>query len=115
MALLYRAGTVIWAKMVLDKQRTNPKNRRVLVVDDFHDTDEEAYCVAITGTFSYPLPRTSIPLPYSSSQATRCKSGLTKESVADCTWLVVVHKTEIIERAGHVNDSYMLQVRSNLP
>ena len=49
MAVIHYAGTVIRAYQVPDKRGVNPKDRPVLLVENFSDTDAEVYCVAITG------------------------------------------------------------------
>ncbi len=113
MAVIHYAGTVIRAYQVPDKRGVNPKDRPVLLVENFSDTDAEVYCVAITGAFDFPLPATSILLPFSSSR-NRCKTGLDKESVADCTWTVVVAACDIIERMGHIKATHLIEVRANL-
>jgi hypothetical protein len=98
MALKYQRGTIIIASQVPDQNGVNPKDRRVVLVRDFHDTDATAYGVAVTGTFDYPIPPTSISLPF--HRQGRCNTGLRKESVAVCNWFVVVAAQDILNRSG---------------
>lgn len=98
MALMYPRGTVLLVAQVPDKNGVNPKDRFVVLVRDFDDTDALAYGVAVTGTFNLPLPATSVRLPY--HRQGRSRTGLTKDSIADCTWVVVVAPQDIIKRNG---------------
>ena len=97
-ALKYPRGTILLISQVPDKNGVNPKDRFVVLVRDFDDADALAYGVAVTGTFNYPLPPTSISLPY--HRQGRCITGLTKDSVADCTWVVVAAPPDFIKRNG---------------
>ncbi len=98
MALKYPRGTVLLASQVPDQNGVNPKNRFVVLVRDFDDTDALAYGVAVTGTFTLPLPATSVRLPF--HRQGRCKTGLTKDCVADCTWVVVAAPQDFLKRSG---------------
>ena len=64
MALKYQRGTVVICSQVPDPNGVNPKNRPIVLVRDFDDTEPHAYGVAITGEFDYPLPASSIFAPY---------------------------------------------------
>ena len=98
MALKYPHGTILLISQVPDKTGVNPKDRSIVLVRDFDDTDVHAIGVAVTGTFNLPLPASSVPLPY--HRQGRCKTGLTKDSVADCTWVVVAAPQDFIKRNG---------------
>lgn len=116
-ALKYQAGTVILVSQVPDKNGVNHKDRFMVLVRDFNDTDLLAYGVAVTGTFALPLPATSVRLPF--HRQGRCKTGLTKDSVADCTWIVAATPADIIKRSGITPPRELLtilqQVQLQLP
>jgi hypothetical protein len=97
-AIVYPRGTIILASQVPDQNGTNPKDRPVLLLVDFADTDANAYGLAISSTFPHPPPATSIPLPY--QRQGNCQTGLTTPSVAICDWPVVVGKADIISKLG---------------
>lgn len=117
MPLKYQRGTVLLVSQVPDKNGVNPKDRFVVLVRDFDDTDTNAYGVAVTGTFTRPVPTSSIPLPY--HRQGRCQTGLTKECVADCTWVVVAAAQDIIKRAGFTPPvplrAILKEVQAHLP
>ena len=100
MAIKYQRGTVVLFSQVRDRNGVNPKDRPVVLVRDFDDAEAFAFGVAVTGEFDYPLPATSILLPY--SRTGKCKTGLTKESVAVCNWVASATKDEILARIGFV-------------
>ena len=100
MSLKYARGTIHVFKNVLDHNFVNPKNRLVVLVRDCDETDESAFGVAITGTFNYPLPPTSISLKWHPDG--RCKTKLRKECVADCTWIVMRGEGDFEPTGGHV-------------
>ena len=83
MALKYPRGTVVLVALVPDKNGGNHKDRPVVLVRDVEDTDALFCNVAVTSSFSYPVPVTSVKLPH--HRQGRCKTGLTMECVADCT------------------------------
>ncbi len=89
-AIKHLRGTVILVVQVPDKNGVNPKDRFVVLVRDFDDADPLVYGVAVTGTFAFPLPPTSVRLPY--HRQGRCKTGLTQDCIADCTWIVGLHR-----------------------
>ena len=109
MAIVHCKGTVVLAFDVPDKQNRNHKNRPVVLIEDLLDSDADVVCVAVTGEFSTPLPITAISLPYSSSRS-RCCTGLKKECVADCTWTVIVERSDILERWGAVTSINLVNI-----
>jgi hypothetical protein len=62
-AIKYVRGTIIKAR-VYDQNNANPKVQSVVLIRDFADTDTHAFGVAVTGTFTCPLPATSVLLPF---------------------------------------------------
>jgi hypothetical protein len=116
-ALKYQRGTILLVAQVPDKNGVNPKDRPVVLVRDFDDTDALVYGVAVTSTFTLPLPATSVPLPF--HRQGRCKTGLTKDCVADCTWVVVATPQEVLKRDGFTPPlelaTILQQVQQRLP
>jgi hypothetical protein len=98
MALVYQRGTIIVASQVPDPNGVNRKDRPVLLLLPFDDTDSDAYGIAISSTYPHPPPTTSILLPY--QRQGNCKTGLTSPSVAVCDWPVVVGKADILGKSG---------------
>jgi hypothetical protein len=94
----YPRGTIVLVSQVPDQNNVNPKDRFVVLVRDLDDTDSHVYGVAVTGTFTLPLPPTSVRLPY--HRQGRCKTGLNKDCIADCTWIVVATPADIIKALG---------------
>ena len=83
MAIKYPLGSIVRVAGVPDQRGANHKTRPIVLVIDFHDTDPVAFGVAITGEFDYPLPASSVSLPY--GRHGKCGTGLDKEVVAKCT------------------------------
>ena len=111
--IVYPRGTIILASQVPDQNGANPKDRPVLLLVDFTDTDAEAYGVAISSTFPHPPPPTSIPLSY--QRQGNCQTGLTSPSVAVCDWPVVVGKTDVISKLGSCPTTQLAAVLAQLP
>jgi len=112
-AIVYQRGVIILASQVPDKNGTNPKDRPVLLLVPFHDTDTDAYGVAITSTFTHPPPPSEIPLSY--QRQGNCQTGLTNPSVAVCDWPVVVGKADIISKLGVCPPIQLATVFAQLP
>jgi len=113
MAIMYHRGVIIMASQVPDQNGTNPKDRPVLLLLDFTDTDTNAYGVAISHTFPHPPPATSITLPY--QRQGNCQTGLTNPYVAVCNWPVVVGKTDLISKLGFCPPIPLGAVLAQLP
>ena len=99
MATVYSQGTILFIAQVLDKQGGNPKDRYVVLLQDLDSADTLLFGAAITGTFTKPLPATSIAMPVQKA-GTRCKTGLTKPCITDCTWIVEATPGDIKVRQG---------------
>jgi hypothetical protein len=116
-ALKYPRGTIILVSQVADPNGVNPKDRPVVLVRDFDDQDPVAYGLAVTGTFTHPAPPTSVVLPY--HRQGRCATGLTKQCIADCTWVVVAAAQDVIKRLGVTPPIQLLtvlkEVQAHLP
>jgi hypothetical protein len=116
-ALKYPRGTILLVSQVPDPNGVNPKDRFIVLVRDFDDADLLGYGVAVTGKFNHPLPATSVRLPY--HRQGRSITGLTKDSVADCTWVVVAAPQDFIKRNGMTPPiqlaTILQQVQAHLP
>jgi hypothetical protein len=112
-AVVYQRGVIILARQVPDQNGANPKDRPVLLLLPFQDTDTDAYGVAITSTYTQSLPPTSILLPY--QRQGNCQTGLTSPSVAVCNWPVVVGKADIIGQQGVCPPIPLQAVLAQLP
>jgi hypothetical protein len=97
-AVVYYRGTIVQASQVPDENGANPKDRPVLLLVDFLDTDADACGIAVSSTYPSPPPPASVPLPY--QRQGNCQTGLSSPSVAVCDWPVVVGKADIIARLG---------------
>ena len=113
MAIVYPRGVILWASQIPDQNGTNAKDRPVLLLVDFADTDSDAYGVAITSTFPHPPPATSIPLAFQRQGI--CQTGLTSPSVAVCDWPVVVGKADILGKIGTTPPLLLAAVLAQLP
>lgn len=108
MALEFPRGAIVYARQVLDPAGKNPKNRRVVPVEDFDDADAVAYAVAITGEFTEPLGTDQVRLSF--HRQGKCSSSLTKASVADCTWNVTVLSHDVEEKTGFVTNKQLFEI-----
>ena len=113
MAIVYPRGVIVLAGQVPDRNGANAKDRPVLLLVDFADTDADAYGVAITSTFPHPPPTTSIPLAY--QRQGNCQTGLTNPSVAVCDWPVIVGKADIVKKLGVCPPLPLAAVLAQLP
>jgi hypothetical protein len=91
-------GNIVLVRQVPDKQGGNHKDRFVVLVRDYNDGDIHIAGVAITGSFNLPLPNTSVKM--TSRKDGRCRTGLNKPCVADCTWKVIATPGDIIKKQG---------------
>jgi hypothetical protein len=112
-AVVHHRGTIILASQVPDQNGTNPKDRPVLLLIDFSDTDTDAYGVAISTTFPHPPPATSIALPF--QRQGNCQTGLNSPAVAVCDWPVIVGKADILSKLGSCPPLPLAAVLAQLP
>jgi hypothetical protein len=61
-AIVYRRGTILFVSQVPDQNGVNHKDRHVVLLNDLDSADTVFDGVAITGTFTHPLPPTSVSL-----------------------------------------------------
>lgn len=94
-------GAIVIVKDALDPQGQNPKDRPAIVLSK--DCSKDAVVVVyITGEFDKPLPPEQVALRWAKDG--NSLTGLTKASVAVCTWHESVLKNRILRRIGYCND-----------
>ncbi len=97
----------------------NEKTRPVLVISATEDipSEEEPHRllvgVAISTAFHKPLDPNQVPLPWAANGSAR--SGLRRECVAVCKWIVTLRPEDVIEVKGVVSGRILDEVLSRLP
>jgi mRNA-degrading endonuclease toxin of MazEF toxin-antitoxin module len=86
------------------------KARPLLVVSSDAEiaAGSKLICVAITGQFREPLADDEVALPFHPAGA--ASSGLTKPSVAKCSWAVTIDKSNVMEHKGFVSKERLTAV-----
>ena len=106
-------GSIVWLNLD-DQAGRNPKCRPAVVVSPTNEitTDGPIYLVAAVGTFSKPLPENCVPLPWQHGK--HPVTGLYKECVAVCDWVVEAKPSAVVAIAGvcprHVLDKILDQL-----
>lgn len=107
-------GTIVWVA-VSDQANRNPKCRPAVIVTPTAEIvpTETVVAVAITGTFSNPLPANRIPLPWQNGghPVTR----LYKQCVAACDWLIEFEQSAIVSVGGICPPSVLDAILRNIP
>ncbi len=100
---------------VQDPAGTNPKLRPVVIVTPANEVEvaDTLIGVAVTTSFSEPLPENQIPLPWQPEARTITK--LSKPSVAVCNWLVSMERSAIVEMKGVVPPRVLEKIIERLP
>jgi hypothetical protein len=101
-------GTVILAN-VFDPQGRNPKERPLVVVEDFEEGDPGVFCVAVTSALPNPIPAEYVTLPWHRDRRVS-RTGLTARCAAVCTWRVMVTQEQVVARLGQVPNQALLQI-----
>lgn len=96
----YPIGSILLVDNVPDPSGKNHKSRNMVLVVQATEDDSMFVGVAITSQISRPLGDGMVPMPYSKNPACKCKTGLTKESIAVCDWLYTFPADAIIKMAG---------------
>ena len=104
----YRQGQV--CSVLVRPERGDPKNRPVILVTPTAEIRPGApvVAVAVSTTFSESLSPDQIELPWERSG--RCITGLTRRSVAVCTWLIPIRIEDIREVRGFVPAPVLLRI-----
>lgn len=102
-------GTIVLAN-VRDPQGGNPKTRPLVLVDSTSAIrrNEVVVAVAITSQFSEPLADDAVLLPWHPQGLVRTR--LRKPSVAKCSWMCEVRKSDVLEVKGCVPPSVMEKI-----
>jgi hypothetical protein len=104
----YPAGTILLVRKVPPLGGGPAKDRSVVLVTGLDDEETGPddvpvfSAVAITGEFDRPIQPPCVELEYAKSG--RCGTGLTKPSVANCSWAVQMPVTAISRRNGYAGD-----------
>lgn len=106
-------GSIVWVELV-DPHGRNRKCRPAVVVSPSPQAEpEHIVAVAVTSTFSIPRPDNTVSLPWDASG--NCRSGLKRECVAICDWLVVFPIVAVKQVVGICDRNTLAQIMSRLP
>jgi mRNA-degrading endonuclease toxin of MazEF toxin-antitoxin module len=102
-------GRIVYVEQP-DPQGRNPKRRPCVIVTATEDIkpEGEATVVAISGRQDLALPEHQVELPWHAQGHPR--TGLTKRSVAVCTWLATVPVSSIVGYGGKVAAAHLIQI-----
>lgn len=110
---MLQQGSLVWVEVV-DPNGLNRKCRPALVVSPNPNADpENIVAVAVTSTFTKPLPETHVALPWDPCGNSR--SGLKRECYAVSNWIVRFSSVEVRQEGGFVGDQALKRVLSKLP
>lgn len=89
----------------------------MVLLNDLDSSHTIFHGVAVTGSFTHPLPATSVSLTW--HRQGRGQTGLNKPSVAVCTWIVTATPADIILKRGSIPSrdlvTILQQVQGNQP
>jgi len=111
---MLRQGSIVWIK-VKDQAGRNPKCRPAVVITPTNEIlpDGPLHVVAAVGTFSKPLPSNRVPLPW--QRGGHPITGLYKECVAVCDWLLEIEQSDVDGIGGICPPQQLAQILANLP
>lgn len=113
-AVQLKQGSIVWVE-VHDQAGRNPKCRPAVVVTP--DTEingvDPVFVVAATTTFSKPLPANTVALPWHASK--HPVTGLKKECVAVCDWIVEIQPSHIQTVVGRCPVAILTEILRRLP
>jgi len=107
-------GQIVWVR-IADQTGRNPKCRPAVIVTRTNEITPhgQIVVVAATGVFRRPLPENTISLPW--AHGGHQTTGLKKECVAICDWLVTVNVDDIDSVGGRLPPSTLRSIIENLP
>jgi mRNA-degrading endonuclease toxin of MazEF toxin-antitoxin module len=107
-------GSIVWVT-VDDQAGRNPKCRPAVVVTPTSEIvpGEAIVVVAATSTFSKPLPANRIVLPWKPGR--HPVTGLYKECVAVCDWLVEIDQAAVVSIGGVCPPGTLAAILAALP
>lgn len=107
-------GSIVWVA-IADPAGKNPKCRPGVVVTPTHEivADQTIVIVAATSTFKKPLPQNVVPIPW--YRGGHPVTGLFRETVAVCDWLVEVFQSDVVRIGGVCPPTTLSQILSRLP
>jgi mRNA-degrading endonuclease toxin of MazEF toxin-antitoxin module len=110
---MLQQGSIVWLT-VADQAGRNPKRRPAVVVtpNEKIADDGTIQFVAAVGTFSKPLPANRIPLPWKRER--HPVTGLYKECVAVCDWIIEAPASDIEAVGGRLPTEVLAKILSCL-
>lgn len=93
-----------------DPRERNVKRRPAVVLSDGQDitADGRVVAVAISSTFTEPLPPEQVELPWEPQG--RAVTGFRRRCVAVCRWAIDVAADDVEPTPGHVPPAIMRQI-----
>src|SRR5688572_13377727 len=115
-ATMLKQGHIVRA-FVADQAGRDEKRRPVVIIGPYErsqDGEEQYLCVAITSTFDRRRfdDKSMVLLPWSHDK--RARSGLDRECVAKCDWLIVIRHSQIESTLGYVGDERLIAILERL-
>lgn len=109
-----KQGSIVWVE-VADTAGRNPKCRPAVVVTPTNEISEEDtfVVVAATSSISDALPENIVELPWHADR--HPKTGLYKQRVAVCDWLIEISHVQVQSTAGTVPQNVLQQILDSLP
>ncbi|MEX2288310.1 MAG: type II toxin-antitoxin system PemK/MazF family toxin [Planctomycetaceae bacterium] len=107
-------GSIVWVHLD-DQAGRNQKCRPAVIVTPSHEIvpGQTIVAVAAVGTFSKPLPENHVPLPW--QRGGHPVTGLYKECIAVCDWLVEIKPDAIVSIGGVCPPHVLRKILSKLP
>ena len=107
-----RQGHVCTAEIKAERGPTKMRPVVVVSMDDEISRDDFVRVVAVSTSFNEPLSADQVELPW--ERTGRCVTGLTRRSVAVCTWLDKLPRSSIRELKGFVPAPILLRILQRL-
>jgi mRNA-degrading endonuclease toxin of MazEF toxin-antitoxin module len=107
-------GSIVWVR-VGDQAGRNPKCRPAVILTPTNEISpgEQLVAVAVTSTFSKPLPQNQIELPW--QHGGHPVTGLKKRCVAVCDWLIEVDQSAIEAIGGVAPPLVLTAILAQIP
>ena len=102
-------GDIAWVR-VEDPQGRNPKIRPIIIISDTEEISADAPLVgvAVSGVIPDPVPSDYVALPWQNGG--HPVTNLYKPSVAVCSWIISIQRSEISNISGRVPAAKLLKI-----
>lgn len=112
--MVLQQGSIVWVE-VSDPAGRNPKCRPAVIVTPDAEicAGQPIVVVAATTKVGQPLPANRVPLPWQAGK--HPITGLYKECVAVCDWLVEIDQSQIKDIAGVCPPDILSTILVQLP